>query len=49
MIGVLGWLPRIVVLTLIALVVFGPLTSLLLWAAAGAAPGIPSARARPRC
>ena len=31
---VLGWLPRVAVLTLIALVVFGPLTSLLLWAAA---------------
>ena len=30
----LAWLPRVVILALVALVIFGPLTNLLIWAAA---------------
>jgi ABC-type spermidine/putrescine transport system permease subunit II len=32
--GLLNWLPRIVILVLLALVIFGPLTNLLIWAVA---------------
>ncbi len=34
MIGLLNWLPRTIILALLALVIFGPLTNLLIWAAA---------------
>ncbi len=34
MIGLLNWLPRTIILVLLALVIFGPLTNLLIWAAA---------------
>ena len=34
MTGLLNWLPRTIILVLIALVVFGPLTNLLIWAVA---------------
>ncbi len=34
MTGLLNWLPRIVILVLLALVIFGPLTNLLIWAVA---------------
>ncbi len=34
MIGPLNWLPRTIILVLLALVIFGPLTNLLIWAVA---------------
>ena len=34
MIGLLNWLPRTIILALLALVIFGPLTNLLIWAVA---------------
>jgi len=34
MTGLLNWLPRTIILVLLALVIFGPLTNLLIWAVA---------------